>query len=69
MKKKVKDLTITEAKRICDNNKCSSCPLFSTESHLLCMMSAERSPSTYWEREVEIPDELFGNSEQEEERK
>lgn len=70
MKKKIKDLTITEVRRICDNNnRCPNCPLFSTEIDILCILSEFPIliPSTYWEYEVEIPDEVFGKTEQAEE--
>lgn len=63
-KKKIKDLTIAEIKRICDNTHgCSSCSLFNTGTNIACLMDIPIFiPSTYLEREVEIPDESVGNS-------
>lgn len=69
MKKKINNLTIAEIKRICDNTHgCSSCSLFNTGTNIACLRDIGISlPPTYLEREVEIPDEMFGISEQEEE--
>lgn len=67
MKKKIKDLTFAETKRICNNTlRCSSCPLFSTEENILCVLSDPLVfiTSTYWEREVEVPEEPVGNTDQ-----
>ena len=69
MKKKLRDITIDEIKRICDNNhECYNCPLFFTGGNIACLMDIGTSiPSKYWEREVKIPDEPVGNSDKLEE--
>lgn len=71
MKKKMKDLTMAEIQRICDNTRgCSNCPLFCIEENILCILIEVpiRISYTYWESEVEIPEEVFGNPEQVEEK-
>lgn len=69
MKKKINDLTIAEIKRICANtHDCSSCSLFNTGTNIACLRDIGISlPPTYLEREVEVPEEPVGNTDQLEE--
>lgn len=72
MKKKIKDITIAEYKRICTVYHCSDCPLYNWDEDLkevqLCVLDfPDGHFIDFLEKEVEIPEEVFGISEQEEE--
>ena len=70
MKKKIKDCSVLELRQFCNEESCSECHFlvkrnndFSCSMHSLCSVN-----DSVLEQEIEIPDELFGNSEQLEEK-
>ena len=75
MKKKIKDLTQTELRAICEHDKnCQVCRINSLRFctyRCRCLADLFACPKNIYNQfkneEVEIPDELFGISEQEEE--
>lgn len=72
-KKKIKDLTIAESKRICDGQLfCKDCSLYVREKefrrHRVCLLDG-LCCIPYWmlDAKVEFPEEAVGNSDQLEE--
>lgn len=71
-KKKIKDLTIAEIRRICEWHFCHDCPLFKRDDELkedgICLLDVpEFIPDCMLDVEIEIPNEPVGNSDQLEE--
>lgn len=73
MKKKIEDLTIGEVYEICRNYYCAECPIFKgTERFTVCSANPKILNGLYLgasilDEEIEIPDEVFGKTEQLEE--
>ena len=54
MKKKIKDLTYEEAKKVCDKNKCFKCPLNFAQD--LCFIDLLTTYEENMQQEIEVED-------------
>ena len=71
-KKKIRDITIAEIRRICNEHICHECPLFKRDDELkedgICLLDVPAFILDWLlDVEIEIPDEPVGNSDQLEE--
>ena len=74
MIKKIKNITIAEIRRICEVHLCHECPLYKKDEELeedrVCLLDVpDFIPDWMLEEKVEVPDEVFGISDQLEEEK